>query len=536
MLFRREISFGWSSGQNLKAIRRRLNIYHNGCDASITHKSYTQFFQHHHHHYWSTKSKSRSYISLDSHLISRNPLIYSTKLIPNYVIYKNCGIRLATTAANTPITSTSGISQTPDASSLELKDNEFTSQLATGLNLNESLESSAEAILHAPEKIGYLKSVGLDWGWGPTSVVEYVMEHLHVYMGTPWWITITVTAILVRLALFRPYIASAENATRMAIVNPIAKPVINKMMAAQRAGDQAAFFQYKQEQTLMYKRAGIKMWKSGIPLIQMVIGFSTFRLLNGMAKLPVPGLETGGVLWFQNLSVADPLYILPLATAATLHLVMKKGGETGVQTMNPKMFSLLKWGFPLISVIFTSWLPSAVQLTFFISGILSLVQASLLRQSWLRSYFQMTPLPNTNASQIPRPTSPYKGNLRFIEDAVLSQAELTQRFQAPKLSIEHNKQGGLSLKDDKVDQNAGGGLKQIFAGAVTDIKGTMKEVVETGRDFAGNTKKEIQGRLDKAEIRQREIYEKKKQEEEWKALLEEQRQRRLERKKRKHHI
>lgn len=203
--------------------------------------------------------------------------------------------------------------------------------------------------------------------------------------------------------------------------------------------------------------------------------------------------------------------------------------------MNPKMFSLVKWGFPLISLVFTSWLPAGVQLTFFISGLLSLAQASLLRQPWLRSYFRMTPLPTSNASQIPNLTSSYKGNIRIAQNSVLSQAELTERFKAPNISIKCDEPSKTSLKQNIAEQKSEGRLKQILAGAVTDIKGTVKEVVETGRNFAGNTKKEVQGRLDKAELRQRELYEKKKQEEEWNARLEEQRLRRLERKKRRHH-
>ncbi|EPQ67752.1 hypothetical protein BGT96224_4451 [Blumeria graminis f. sp. tritici 96224] len=214
--------------------------------------------------------------------------------------------------------------------------------------------------------------MGLDWGWGPTSVMEYAIEHLHVYMGGPWWLTITAAAILTRAALFMPYVSAADNAARLAVVSPITKPIMTKMVAAQKAGDQIAFLQYKQEQSLIHRRAGIKAWKAGIPLIQMVLGFGTFRLLNGMAKLPVPGLETGGTLWFANLAAPDPLYLLPMATAATLHWVLRKGGESGVQMMNAKMLSIMKWGFPLLSLVFTSWLPAAVQLHFFASGLLSL--------------------------------------------------------------------------------------------------------------------------------------------------------------------
>ncbi|CAG8727356.1 4072_t:CDS:2, partial [Racocetra fulgida] len=37
-----------------------------------------------------------------------------------------------------------------------------------------------------------------------------------------------------------------------------------------------------------------------------------FLAVKKMAEFPVPGFENGGALWFQNLTIPDPYYILPL--------------------------------------------------------------------------------------------------------------------------------------------------------------------------------------------------------------------------------
>lgn len=37
-----------------------------------------------------------------------------------------------------------------------------------------------------------------------------------------------------------------------------------------------------------------------------------------MANCPVESMTTGGILWFENLIIADPFYLLPLFTSATL--------------------------------------------------------------------------------------------------------------------------------------------------------------------------------------------------------------------------
>jgi YidC/Oxa1 family membrane protein insertase len=166
-----------------------------------------------------------------------------------------------------------------------------------------------------------LKSLGLDYGWGPTACIEWLLEHVHIFAGTPWWVSISLTAIIIRAILFKPYIDAADNAARMQAVQPITQPLTKQMTAVR--GDTTAVLQIRSEIQAIHRRAGIKMWKSLVPMTQMVAGYGTFVLLRAMGKLPVPGLETGGALWFHNLTIPDPFFIMPAATAFVLHLVLK---------------------------------------------------------------------------------------------------------------------------------------------------------------------------------------------------------------------
>lgn len=42
-----------------------------------------------------------------------------------------------------------------------------------------------------------------------------------------------------------------------------------------------------------------------------------------MAYLPVPSLQTGGMLWFTDLTAADPFYILPIAVTGTMFFILE---------------------------------------------------------------------------------------------------------------------------------------------------------------------------------------------------------------------
>jgi YidC/Oxa1 family membrane protein insertase len=185
------------------------------------------------------------------------------------------------------------------------------------------LDFSSANIENIPEQIGYLKSIGIDHGFGPTGFVEWILEHIHVLCGSPWWVSIALTAVAFRMLFFKAFVAASDNSARMNTVAHIAKPLQKKMSEASRAGDTQRTLQIRQELQMVYKRAGIKLWKSMAPLLQAFVGYGTFVLLRAMSKLPVPGLETGGILWFTNLTIPDPFFILPLATAGILHFVLR---------------------------------------------------------------------------------------------------------------------------------------------------------------------------------------------------------------------
>merc|ERR1712061_596932 len=54
---------------------------------------------------------------------------------------------------------------------------------------------------------------------------------------------------------------------------------------------------------------------------------SMFFALRGMASAPVPSLKTEGTLWFVDLTAADPMYLLPILTAASLYVHIHAGGD-----------------------------------------------------------------------------------------------------------------------------------------------------------------------------------------------------------------
>lgn len=174
-----------------------------------------------------------------------------------------------------------------------------------------------------PERIGYLKELGLDYGWGPSAFMEYLIEHVHIYSGMPWWASIVAVSVLSRAILFKPVMDASENAARMTNVKHKLDPLRTRMVALTREGKQQEAQMTKAEMSQIHKEEGIKWWTSVIPMLQMPLGYGCFRTVRGMTSLPVPGIASESVGWLNDLTVADPTFILPAAAAGMLVLTLK---------------------------------------------------------------------------------------------------------------------------------------------------------------------------------------------------------------------
>ena len=178
-------------------------------------------------------------------------------------------------------------------------------------------------IASIPEKLGYLKELGLDYGWGISTMVEYLLETIHIYGGLPWCGSAIAAAIIVRLALFRPVLLASDTTAKMSTVKDELGPLQARMFASARAGDNAAVVRAKQEVALIKQQHGIKGSTIWYPMLQIPIGYCFFRVLRGMSYMPVPTLADESFLWLYDVTVADPYFILPTLTSAFMFFSFK---------------------------------------------------------------------------------------------------------------------------------------------------------------------------------------------------------------------
>ncbi|KAI0891270.1 60Kd inner membrane protein-domain-containing protein [Annulohypoxylon nitens] len=255
------------------------------------------------------------------------------------------------------------------------------------------------SILDIPEQIGYLKHIGLDFGWGPTAMCEWAIEHLYIYTGMPWWAVLATTALIFRAVMFVPTLKSAKHQAALAAIGQHPD-----YLQAKAEFDEAV---YRTRDPLAQKNARIKMMRvkdeSGASMIKSLAAFwsfpfswGMFRLVRGMAAIPVPSMEHGGMFWFTDFTVHDPFYILPLTSVAVTVLMFKQTQAANI-TPQTEMARAMQKGMvyvlPPVMFLATAWLPAGLQWFFLMFSGASIIQTTATLNPAIRRWAGIPPLP-----------------------------------------------------------------------------------------------------------------------------------------------
>jgi YidC/Oxa1 family membrane protein insertase len=151
-------------------------------------------------------------------------------------------------------------------------------------------------------------------------VLGVVLLYFHQTLGAPWWLSIALLTVVVRTLLFPLTVKQVKSMRAMQDL----RPEMERIRAQYRDNRQ----RQQEEIMRLYQERKVNPLGGCLPiLVQMPIFIGIFYVirefggysLGGRTVPPeYPSFQEGGILWFQNLSVADPYYILPILSALTL--------------------------------------------------------------------------------------------------------------------------------------------------------------------------------------------------------------------------
>ena len=142
-------------------------------------------------------------------------------------------------------------------------------------------------------------------------------------------------------AILLPFsIKATKQGQKMQEIQPELNKLVERARLSQSMGMASDAANVREEMMEIYRKAGVSPMGPMVgSLIQLPVVLSCFM---GISKLceTVPAVSEGGALWFPNLAVPDPLYVLPVvAGLSTLFMTelgadgMNANGQVGMKYM-----------------------------------------------------------------------------------------------------------------------------------------------------------------------------------------------------------
>lgn len=206
-------------------------------------------------------------------------------------------------------------------------------------------------------------SKGLDFtvDYGVFSFISkplfWIMEAIHNVVGNWGWTIIFVT-LLIKIVFFYPSAISYRSMARMKKLSPKIKE-LNENFKGDPQAKQKAMMDF-------YRKEKINPLGGCLPmLIQMPVFMGLYWVLLESVELR----QAPWLAWYQDLSVLDPFYILPLIFGASM-FIQQKLNPPQMDPMQQKIFAFL----PIVFTVMFLFFPAGLVLYWVVNNILSIAQ------------------------------------------------------------------------------------------------------------------------------------------------------------------
>uniref|UniRef100_A0A915PKK1 Membrane insertase YidC/Oxa/ALB C-terminal domain-containing protein n=1 Tax=Setaria digitata TaxID=48799 RepID=A0A915PKK1_9BILA len=241
-----------------------------------------------------------------------------------------------------------------------------------------------------------VKEYNLFSWWSPASWFRLALEYMHFNVDLPWWLTVICATVSLRLLMIFVPIASHRLMGRVQLYKKEIDEFKGKIESAQRNGNFLETMEAQKEMKDFLKSKDIKLYRQFMIMsLNGAIFMTQFIAVKKLADVAFPGLNTGGLYWFKDLTAPDPYYLLPFFSALTVAAVFKLGAETGGtnQTVNPYMQKVLTRVAPVAVFACSTKVSSAIALYWCTSNLISVVFSGMFKIPSIRTFLKIPQLP-----------------------------------------------------------------------------------------------------------------------------------------------
>lgn len=248
---------------------------------------------------------------------------------------------------------------------------------------SEMLKDMADAVTSLGEPT--LASLGLG-GFSPPGLIQQALELIHVSGNVSWFASIVALTFIIRAVCLPLMIKAQANTAKMNNIRPQLEEIQAQLRELANSYDASAKATASGRLTQLYKDNGCHPIKSMLgPLVQMPLFVSFFFALRKMSYLPVEAFKSGGHLWFQDLTVFDPYFILPVICSFSMLATVELGAEMGVSHPTMKTMKTIMRIFAVAMIPLTAQFPAALFGFWITSNIFTVGQVALLKHPAVRN-------------------------------------------------------------------------------------------------------------------------------------------------------
>ncbi len=200
-------------------------------------------------------------------------------------------------------------------------------------------------------------TVDYGWLWFIAQPVFWGLELIHKWVGNWGWAIIIIT-LLIKLAFFQLSATSYKSMANMRRLQP------RLVALKERYSDDKA--RLNQAMMDMYKKEKINPLGGCLPI---VVQIPVFIALYWVLLESVELRQASFIFWLDDLSRADPYFVLPLLMGATM-MVQHHLNPAPIDPIQQKMMMVL----PIVFTVFFAFFPSGLVLYWVVNNTLSIAQ------------------------------------------------------------------------------------------------------------------------------------------------------------------
>ena len=188
--------------------------------------------------------------------------------------------------------------------------------------------------------------------------IFWVMNKIQGIVGNWGW-TIILMTMLLKILFFYPSAISYRSMAKMKKLSPKLKELGEKHKDNPQA---------KQKATMdFYRKEKINPLGGCLPiLIQMPVFMGLYWVLLESVELR----QAPWILWFKDLSVMDPFFVLPLLMGLSMYIQQRLNPPAVTDPMQQKIFQFL----PVVFTIMFLFFPAGLVLYWVVNNVLSIIQ------------------------------------------------------------------------------------------------------------------------------------------------------------------